>query len=146
MLLKPGKRKAIRWELLTSEVSSERFTPITEMRLQQLRGPASLTRPQRGQTGRHAAGVTSEEGRPAPGSRRSRTTRADHPHPRTGEPLTTWTRVDLSKNTGVGCHCLLQKIFLTQGSNLGLPQCRQTLYHLSHHIYTQCIYICIYTS
>ena len=27
---------------------------------------------------------------------------------------------------------LLQGIFLTQGSNLGLPDCRQILYHLSH--------------
>ena len=36
------------------------------------------------------------------------------------------------KNTGVGSHSLLQGIFLTQGSNLGLPHCRQTLYHLSH--------------
>ena len=36
------------------------------------------------------------------------------------------------KNTGVGCHFLLQGIFLTQGSNPGLPPCRQTLYHLSH--------------
>ena len=35
------------------------------------------------------------------------------------------------KNIGVGCHFLLQGIFLTQGSNLGLPCCRQTLYHLS---------------
>ena len=32
----------------------------------------------------------------------------------------------------VGCHFLLQGIFLTQGSNLGLPHCRQILYHLSH--------------
>ena len=30
------------------------------------------------------------------------------------------------------CHFLLQGIFPTQGSNLGLPRCRQTLYHLSH--------------
>ena len=37
------------------------------------------------------------------------------------------------KNTGVGCHFLLQGIFSTQGSNPGLPHCRQTLYHLSHH-------------
>ena len=37
-----------------------------------------------------------------------------------------------SKNTGVGCHFLLQGIFPTQGSNPGLPHCRQTLYHLSH--------------
>ena len=36
------------------------------------------------------------------------------------------------KNTGVGCHFLLQGIFLTQGSNLGFPHCRQTLYHLNH--------------
>ena len=35
-------------------------------------------------------------------------------------------------NTGVGCHFLLQGIFLTQGSNLGLPHCRQMLYCLSH--------------
>ena len=37
-----------------------------------------------------------------------------------------------SKNTGVGCHALLQGILLTQGSNPGLPYCRQTLYWLSH--------------
>ena len=36
------------------------------------------------------------------------------------------------KNTGVGCHALLQGIFPTQGSNPGLPHCRQILYHLSH--------------
>ena len=36
------------------------------------------------------------------------------------------------KSTGVGCHFLLQRIFLTQGSNPGLPHCRQTLYPLSH--------------
>ena len=34
-------------------------------------------------------------------------------------------------STGVGCHCLLQGIFPTQGSNPGLLHCRQTLYHLS---------------
>ena len=33
----------------------------------------------------------------------------------------------LGKNTGVGCHFLLQGIFPTQGSNPGLPHCRQTL-------------------
>ena len=33
---------------------------------------------------------------------------------------------------GVGCHFLLQGIFPTQELNLGLPYCRQTLYHLSH--------------
>ena len=36
------------------------------------------------------------------------------------------------KTTGVGCHFLLQGILLTQGSNPGLPHCRQSLYHLSH--------------
>ena len=36
------------------------------------------------------------------------------------------------KNTGVGCHALLQGIFPTQGSNPGLPHCRQIRYHLSH--------------
>ena len=36
------------------------------------------------------------------------------------------------KNIGVGCHALLQRIFSTQGSNLGLPHCRQILSHLSH--------------
>ena len=37
-----------------------------------------------------------------------------------------------SKNTGVGGHSLLQGIFPTQGSNLGLLPCREILYHLSH--------------
>ena len=32
----------------------------------------------------------------------------------------------------VGCHALLQGIFLTQELNLGLPHCRQILYHLRH--------------
>ena len=43
------------------------------------------------------------------------------------------------KNTGVGCHDLLQGIFLTQGSNPGLPHCRQFLYHLSHQ--SKCEYL-----
>ena len=42
------------------------------------------------------------------------------------------------KSTGVGCHFLLQGIFPTQGSNPGLPHCRQTLYCLS--------YLCMYES
>ena len=37
----------------------------------------------------------------------------------------------LRSNTGVGCHFLLQGIFPSQGSNLGLLHCRQILYHLS---------------
>ena len=36
------------------------------------------------------------------------------------------------KNTGVGCHFLLQGIFPTQGWNPSLLHCRQTLYPLSH--------------
>ena len=36
------------------------------------------------------------------------------------------------QNTGVGGLSLLQEIFPTQGSNLGLPHCRQILYRLSH--------------
>ena len=35
-------------------------------------------------------------------------------------------------NTGVGSFSLLQGIFPTQGSNPGLPHCRQILYQLSH--------------
>ena len=38
----------------------------------------------------------------------------------------------LGQNTGVGSLSLLQRIFLTQGSNSGLPHCRQILYELSH--------------
>ena len=37
-----------------------------------------------------------------------------------------------AKNTGAGCHALLQGIFPIQGSNAGLPHCRWVLYHLSH--------------
>ena len=36
------------------------------------------------------------------------------------------------KNTGVGCHSLLQEIFLTQESNPYLLHYRQILYRLSH--------------
>ena len=35
------------------------------------------------------------------------------------------------KNIRVGCHFLLQECFLNQGSNPGLPGCRQILYSLS---------------
>ena len=38
----------------------------------------------------------------------------------------------MGKNTGVGCHALLQGIFPIQGSNPGLLHCRWILYHLSH--------------
>ena len=36
------------------------------------------------------------------------------------------------KNTGVGSLSLLQRSFLTQGSNRGLLHCRRILYQLSH--------------
>ena len=36
------------------------------------------------------------------------------------------------KNAEVGCHFLLQGIFLIQGSNLGLLHSWQIVYHLSH--------------
>ena len=36
------------------------------------------------------------------------------------------------QNTGVGSLFLLQGIFLTQGSNPGLPHCRRILYQLSY--------------
>ena len=38
----------------------------------------------------------------------------------------------LGKNTGVGCHALLQGIFPTQGLNPGLPHCKQIIYQLSY--------------
>ena len=44
--------------------------------------------------------------------------------------LCPWDSPD--KNTGLGCHALLQGIFPTQGLNSGLPHCRQILYHLDH--------------
>ena len=47
------------------------------------------------------------------------------------------------KNTGVGCHFLLQGIFPTQESNPGLLHCRQILYWLSYEgspFFFQCIY------
>ena len=36
------------------------------------------------------------------------------------------------QSNGVGSTSLLEEIFPTQGSNLGLPHCRQILYQLSH--------------
>ena len=38
------------------------------------------------------------------------------------------------KNTRVSSHSLLQGIFLSQESNLGLPHSRQIPYHLSHQV------------
>ena len=42
--------------------------------------------------------------------------------------LCSWN--SLGKNTVVGCHSLLQGIFLTQGLNPSLLHCRQILFHL----------------
>ena len=44
-----------------------------------------------------------------------------------------------------GCHSFLQEIFPTQGLNLGLPHCRQILYHLSHlqQLPTSCFTYCM---
>ena len=41
------------------------------------------------------------------------------------------------KNPAVGSHSLLQGIFLTQGLTLGLPHCRQILYHLKNQMVIQ---------
>ena len=57
--------------------------------------------------------------------------------------LTFWDPMDIArhaslsmrfpgKNTGVGCHVVLQGIFPTQGLNPDLPHCGWILYHLSH--------------
>ena len=47
------------------------------------------------------------------------------------------------KNTGVGCHFLLQAIFLTQGSNICLLYHRQALYHLSQQEARVCVCVCV---
>ena len=52
-------------------------------------------------------------------------------------PWTVACQVPLSmtspgQNTGMGSHSLLQGIFPTQGSNPGLPCCRQISYQLNH--------------
>ena len=46
-----------------------------------------------------------------------------------------------SKNTGVGCHFLLQGLFPTQGSNRGLLCCRRIFYRLSITT-VSLVYIC----
>ena len=52
------------------------------------------------------------------------------PGPQPARLLCPWNSP--GKNTGVHCPFLLQGIFLTQGSNLGLLHCRQILYCLNH--------------
>ena len=48
------------------------------------------------------------------------------------------------RNTGVGCHDLLQAIFPIWGWNTGLLHCRQILYHLSHLGSSSCPNSCLY--
>ena len=45
------------------------------------------------------------------------------------------------KNTGMGCHSLLQRIVPTLGFNPGLPHCREILYHLSYQESPDCIVV-----
>ena len=47
-----------------------------------------------------------------------------------------------SKNTGVGCHALLQGIFLTQELNRGLLHYMQVLYQLSYQGRLMCVSLC----
>ena len=54
-------------------------------------------------------------------------------HPMSTRLLCPWDSP--GKHARVGCHSLLQGIFLTQGSNPGLPHCRWILYQLSHKGY-----------
>ena len=48
------------------------------------------------------------------------------------------------KDTGVGCHALLQGIFPTQGLNPGLQHCRRILYHLSYQGSPVYMYVCLF--
>ena len=49
-----------------------------------------------------------------------------------GPPASSVRADSLGKNTGMGCHTLLQGTFPAQGLNSGLGHCRQILYCLSH--------------
>ena len=62
----------------------------------------------------------------------SRSVVSDSLQPHESQPARLCPWDSPGKNTGVGCHALLQGIFSTQGSNPSLPHCRQILYHLSH--------------
>ena len=55
--------------------------------------------------------------------------------------LSPWN--SLGKNTGVGCHSLLQGIFPNPGIEPGLLHCRQIFYCLSHRETKECVYICV---
>ena len=56
----------------------------------------------------------------------------ESPVPLFATPWTIQSMEFSGQNTGVGRLSLLQGIFPTQGSNPGLPPCRQVLYQLSH--------------
>ena len=68
-----------------------------------------------------------------------------HPYITTGKTiaLTMWLCVctSIHINIYMGCHFLLKRIFLTQGSNPGLLHCRQMLYCLSYQGWSKYIYI-----
>ena len=53
------------------------------------------------------------------------------PHRMYSPPVSSVHGDSPGKNTGVGCHALLQGIFSTQGWNPGLLHCRQILHRLS---------------
>ena len=65
----------------------------------------------------------------------SRLTHCDPMNCSPTRPLCPWNSLD--KKTGMGCHFLLQGIFPTQGSNLGLPHCRQTPKWATREAYIQ---------
>ena len=50
------------------------------------------------------------------------------------------------QNTGVGSLSLLQEVFPSQGSNPGLPHCRQILHHMSHQGSPFYTWYCIYAN
>ena len=63
----------------------------------------------------------------------SRSVMSDSLRPHGLQPATLLCQWDSpSKNTGVSCYVLLQGVFPTQGSNLGLPHGRWILYQMSY--------------
>ena len=52
--------------------------------------------------------------------------------PWTGASRATVHVIFPGNSTGEDCHFRLQQMFPTQGSNPGLPHCRETLYRQSH--------------
>ena len=62
------------------------------------------------------------------GESESRSVVSDSLRPR--GPHSPWN--SLGQNTRAGSHFLPQGVFPIQGSNPGLPPCREILYHLGH--------------